>query len=722
MEIWVDGGSLGQIYGEGDIGGNTTILVRGEPEFRYGIFGNKGTDTAEKSVLNFDGAVCSIPRVGWLTAASLYNGADVTITGVDACGDTHVDAFYSSNNSLSITENSKLHTCVQTQIKGKTYMENGTFIGDGKTYFYQETETKNSTLIFNNYIAIGYGYKDNPQGRVVFHSVNDDVTFHRSSSSDSADRVYGSAQIEGGTWTLWRPVRVEENYSGTGNTLNLPAFLAGENYPDKLIPLAIAGSASGDTDVYLVQTGDATVEGQPVIGHNYINALKISDKTFTLANQNAKQQGYYFRRVDDAQKDPALYDMWQVAGGIFISPGDITIYVGGQGYEGAVDANGNAISTVNGFPTPGFLISGITNFDYTKAVLRYDNGQGDVREWQILPYDEKPDHRVYRFEPANTVSGTNVRMQFIRDDGTVATEDSFLIADRLDEKLTMKVYGEGIDENYVTLVYDGTAYGIISGTGELTVRSTASPTFFTITDDSGSILPEMPGASAPSTTVYTINESSIQANASKVALLFDNIIETGNNYALMQARVDKVLADAGIILGAGGHSYEMRYLDLVDTSNGNTWVKADQLVTVYWPLPEGAEPNATYALLHFEGLDREMSVDEVSGAIGNCSVTLVDYRIEGNHIAFTPESGGFSPFVLAWGAPPAPGPGGETWDDGDSGEYLVFDQEGIAGQDSVELPPTGDAGTPMLWLAAAACSLLGLIIAGIKRHGAISKK
>lgn len=62
--------------------------------------------------------------------------------------------------------------------------------------------------------------------------------------------------------------------------------------------------------------------------------------------------------------------MWQVAGGIFISPGDITIYVGGQGYEGAVDANGNAISTVNGFPTPGFLISGITNFDYTKAVLR----------------------------------------------------------------------------------------------------------------------------------------------------------------------------------------------------------------------------------------------------------------------------------------------------------------------------------------------------------------
>ena len=134
------------------------------------------------------------------------------------------------------------------------------------------------------------------------------------------------------------------------------------------------------------------------------------------------------------------------------------------------------------------MISGITNFDYTKAVLRYDNGQGDVREWQILPYDEKPDHRVYRFEPANTVSGTNVRMQFIRDDGTVATEDSFLIADRLDEKLTMKVYGEGIDENYVTLVYDGTAYGIISGPGELTVRSTASPTFFTITDDSGSIL------------------------------------------------------------------------------------------------------------------------------------------------------------------------------------------------------------------------------------------
>ena len=131
-------------------------------------------------------------------------------------------------------------------------------------------------------------------------------------------------------------------------------------------------------------------------------------------------------------------------------------------------------------------------------------------------------------------------------------------------------------------------------------------------------------------------------------------------------------------------NYDLKYLDLVDTQNGNAWVKASQDVTIYWPLPEGTTQNTEFTLMHFEGLHRDMDPDEVNNMISGCTVDTATSETEGNHIAIVDvtedyvviETGanGFSPFALAWEAdnggsdtPDNPGwtPGGG--DDGPDG-------------------------------------------------------
>lgn len=165
-----------------------------------------------------------------------------------------------------------------------------------------------------------------------------------------------------------------------------------------------------------------------------------------------------------------------------ISPAPITIYMGGTGYGGAIDEDGGGLTSTNGFPVPGFTISppeGVDadTFDPTQATLKYVDEENNIdRSWNIVPYDndENATHGIYRFEPTNENSATAVRMQFLKADGTVVTEDDFVITDHLDQDLTMKVYGESIDYGYVTLEYDGESYQVAAGTAQLKVRSTTN--------------------------------------------------------------------------------------------------------------------------------------------------------------------------------------------------------------------------------------------------------
>ena len=343
-----------------------------------------------------------------------------------------------------------------------------------------------------------------------------------------------------------------------------------------------------------------------------------------------------------------------------IKPADITIYMGGDGYEGAVDAGGNELGVTSGFPVPGFTIepaADIANFDPTKAVLTYEN-DNVLRSWHIVPYDGEigdgmTSHGIYRFEPTEG-SNTAVRMQFEKTvngigTGEIVTDDNFVIEDNLGQDLLMAVYGESIEMGYVKLVYGDVEYAITTENGTLKVRSTTdSPEYGEVVAQEASVPNGESGVVAPEGTTYYINDSTVKvSDDAGVMLLFDDIIEqksaSVSNTQLLINRADSELGGA-----SATRRYEAKYLDLVDTNNGNAWVAADENITVYWPLPAGTGRNTSFTLLHFEGLHREMGVDVIESGINSCDVTPVTVENTGTHVKFTVSTAGFSPFILVW--------------------------------------------------------------------------
>lgn len=358
----------------------------------------------------------------------------------------------------------------------------------------------------------------------------------------------------------------------------------------------------------------------------------------------------YTSQVTQAGNDVTVTNTSSVS--VAIVPADITVYVGGDGYVGAVDGDGEPLGKDNGFPVPGFTISaeGLDGFDPTNAFLTYRNG--DIYYfWDIVPYDgvEGASHGIYRFEPRSG-SNTHVKISFFDESlDDYVSSDSFDIEGSLGKDLKMEVYGESIEMGYVKLVYGDAEYAVTSGNGTLKVRSTTGD------EDYGSVVErerDVPrgesGVVAHAGTTYYINNKPVEVvDASGVKLLFDDIVEDNSvdvtNTQLLINRADSELGGA-----SATRRYEAKYLDLVDTSNGNAWVAADGAVTVYWPLPAGTGWNTNFTLLRFDDLNRETSVDNVENLIATCNVTPIRVENTGTHIKFTVEEAGFAPFILVW--------------------------------------------------------------------------
>lgn len=339
-----------------------------------------------------------------------------------------------------------------------------------------------------------------------------------------------------------------------------------------------------------------------------------------------------------------------------VNPAGMTIYVGGKGYTGVVDDSGTTVGPNSGFPVPGFTVTvpDVTGIEAGKLGLQYHKGETSL-QWNAQLYGEGATS-VYQFVPAEGTGTTPVRIQFLHQDGntqTVVDSDDFVVTDYLDQTLGMRVYGEGIEQDYVTLQYYGRSYYIRTADSQLTIRSTTDHVQYGNVKDQ--VVQGKPGLSAQPGTVYTINDSSVQVtDTSGVALLFDDIIENNtnkenkSNTQLLREKTDEVLAGmTSPNLDAGKYRhYECKYLDLVDTNNGNAWLKASEPVTVYWPLPEGTNDSTKFELLHFTGLHRDMGVSDIENKIDTCDVQRMNVQVEDDHIVFTTDS--FSPFVLVW--------------------------------------------------------------------------
>ena len=352
---------------------------------------------------------------------------------------------------------------------------------------------------------------------------------------------------------------------------------------------------------------------------------------------------------------------------IVVKPADITIYMGGTGYEGTVDASGNIITSTDGagLPEPGFIVTlpagAPANTEITD--LEFKEADGGDRTWRFETYDGQEDTVVYKLVPQGDEQ-TATRVQFTKANGEVIVSDEFTVGLEVNTSFTMALYkGSGATAvGKIVAEIDGKSYSVNSDpTGTLTVRGTTDGAQYAeMTPEETRSLPEegKPAVMAPVGTTYAINGGDVQVqDSSGVALLFDAIIDHADEdrTELLQDRAEAYFTTENIQPETGKEfTYEFKYLDLVDQNNGNVWVAAQDAdgngrdVTVYWPLPEGTNADTKFTLLHFKGLHREMATGDIATEISECTVEEIQTEVVGSHVTFKIGSAGFSPFALVW--------------------------------------------------------------------------
>lgn len=397
----------------------------------------------------------------------------------------------------------------------------------------------------------------------------------------------------------------------------------------------------------------------------------------------------------------AVYTM----GSVSITPAAITLYQGGDGYAGIVDGSGETAENTNsnGLPEPGYYIQ--LGADLNTALrealeeaddaivdlsnyvtFTYEGPDGQTRTWTLEKYDKDGNSKVsdgryiYRLVPAEGQDPVRLVITDPENGNKIVINDDFetdlLNGGSIYKEYSTSIYPGALEQNLVKLVIentgsslDGNEYPLEVNSGIMTVRGT--------TENSGTALIGQEGtaengaaegftASVPSGTTYTVNGSQIGLNdSSGVALLVDDLLSegvTGNDGEHQQLITDVIQEKSIQAIKAKNNDfettdqtrYEMRYMNLVDTKNGDVYVTAkDQngdnaAVTISWPMPKDADKNGKFYIVHFDGMAREYdsTVDLLSDIEEWDKIDVVEGKVNGDSISFTTDS--FSPFILVW--------------------------------------------------------------------------
>lgn len=396
---------------------------------------------------------------------------------------------------------------------------------------------------------------------------------------------------------------------------------------------------------------------------------------------------------------PAMAAVTKMSNDVIVTAADITVYMGGEhGYEGVV--SDGAIVGSNSLPEPGFYIS--VPEGWIENWVRFEE-PATGKTWYLEPYDGAERHNVFKIVPAKDQDP--LRVQFTNTAGETVVSDKFNVGDAVNQTFAMDIYHGSVGTVIAVIDY---GHGQTSSTEVVTVPGTLTVRGTTANVQYGELNKEAeagkPAVSAPEGTTFTINESNVMASADGVALLFDDIIENtqseSNRKALLEAKVNEVLKDVTVPADKV-RAFEMKYLDLVDTQNGNAWVKASNSVTVSWPYPEGTDQNTDFTLLHFEDLHRDMAANDVANSIANAKVSPVKVTKTSTHIEFTTD--GFSPFVLVWNTdkPAEPSEPGDNKGNGATSAAPAPTAQPAA---TAVIPQTGDESHPVLWVVLLAVS------------------
>lgn len=356
-------------------------------------------------------------------------------------------------------------------------------------------------------------------------------------------------------------------------------------------------------------------------------------------------------------------------GVVTITPADITVYTGGEGYTGVVDDDGTT-TTANGLPEPGYYITlpkwlndrlgGTEQAANLTDILtiNYNDGNGTTRQWDLELYGTEAHSTdiagtetaryIYRLTPGKTQDGTEipVRLQFT-DGNDVITNDEFTpdLDGQLYKEYDMTIYSGSLDESKITaeITVGGKTYScaVDAGTGNLVVRGLTGVENTTVIADDTSKLAGSITAVAPSGTVYYVNGSNVQVtDTDGVKLLVDDVLDDGVLAEYIENEMNAI--------PDGSYVYDQRYLDLVDTTNGNVYLTTDKALTVYWPVPSDMDTGKDFYMVHFDGLDRNYNNIDAALEANTPEVIAAELvTISGaQYIKF--ETGSFSPFVLVY--------------------------------------------------------------------------
>ena len=394
-------------------------------------------------------------------------------------------------------------------------------------------------------------------------------------------------------------------------------------------------------------------------------------------NTKADGAGAVFTAETDVTDNMTVYAQWKPdeAYAVKIAPMNLTVYVGGDGYHGVIGEDGEFAA--NDLPEIGFYLTlpddinamlGGTDENPVdlsdKLRLTYDDDNGTMRSWSLEMYGDESKsrvmengHRVYIYKllPSKIDDGEETvpaRVQFTRADGSVMVDSDFkaLLTDQF-RNYKISFYPGQLDESIYKATFTTTDGRTLTrpiklGTGTLKVRGNTDETYRAIEENTTpSVNPQekdiMLVSTAQTDTQYYINNSDISASSDGVKLMVDHSLDD----ALLSAYINRTSSTEG------KYSYQFRYLDLVDTSNGNTYVTmgAGQKMNLYWPVPSDAKSNSEFHIIHFKGIDRDSNAD-VNDLLTTRipeNLTCEKVTIDGQQfIKFTTDS--FSPFALLY--------------------------------------------------------------------------
>ena len=458
--------------------------------------------------------------------------------------------------------------------------------------------------------------------------IGDELTYRLTVTGHGVDSVTVKDTLSSSIPQITIPINDEDRETGSG--------------------WAIQGNRNGFTATY---TYKYTVDEEDFSGENS-SLHNVAKATAEIPNNGGTI-------TDQDEYDVPLADRT-----IRVTPADITIYVGGEGYEAVVDDEGTI--SKNSMPRPLFHVTLPAGLSAGDVVIKGTGTDGAERTWTLSHAGKTAEGKELYYIDAPE-DQTPVRVQFTDDGGNTTVSDDF---DPLEEKslytkYTIELFTNGVKNITAESESKDTRYAVDAvGSGTLTIRA--------VDDDQDPVVPAVSKLEAPVAdgsgavvasvdTTYTLNDTTVPAedDGLGVGLLFDGIIddtEHNRTGALLKQLKEK----HGVSTKEG--YYQAQYLDLVDSHNGNAWVTASKSVDVYWGYPEGTGQDTEFTLYHFKGLHREGANDGFDlEDVGTSEIETVKLETTQYGIQFSIGEGGFSPFVLVWsdnsGGTDTPDPG-----------------------------------------------------------------